>query len=230
MTKRWYHRFFIRNWSISWKLTLTILGVFVLGLGLIAAVGNVLVRNSLLEGQKQELVERAIQERNVIRGFRDNLLTSLYWVALQNQDVIFNADAYTCRMALYHDQVASGVFSNLMLLDGSGQVLAATRPLLEGQNFGSTDWFSRAVRDQQPGMSHLMEIENESGKFFIFYLPVPAEEGFWPATSRSPRSGSWSTPSTCAPAGTPMSSTRTWSPSPTARGRTARSRTISSLS
>ena len=86
MKPRWYTRLAPRNWPVAWKLSVASLFIFLVVQALITVVGNTLVRTSLLRGQEQELLERAVQQADLVRVWRDDLLHELVDAAVESRE------------------------------------------------------------------------------------------------------------------------------------------------
>ena len=86
MKPRWYTRLAPRNWPVAWKLSVASLLIFLAVQALITVVGNTLVRASLMSGQEQELLERAVQQADVVRTWRDELLKDLVEAAVESRE------------------------------------------------------------------------------------------------------------------------------------------------
>jgi methyl-accepting chemotaxis protein len=174
MTTRWYTRLAPRNWPVAWKLSVAILLIFLAVQALITVVGNSLVRSSLLQGQEQELYERAVQQA----GFMRDLLRRLVDATLESRDQLRRGlevlDMYG--PVLYDRWQQLSDFADLSLVGPDGQVLISTEHTLVGQDLSSAAWFGRA-RSHLAGISHLERQAGLADPVFVFYAPVPSWEG-----------------------------------------------------
>jgi methyl-accepting chemotaxis protein len=172
MNKLWRKWFSVRNWSIAWKLTLTVLMIFLVAQVVISLVSNILVRGSLIENEERELLERAIQQAGMVRDMRDSHLSGLYAVAKQNKENLLQGDVDVRRVVLRQSLAQAGRFSDLSMLDIHGTVIASTDPALEGHSFGDRSWFD-VVQARKAGVSHLQVSDDLPDPFFVFHVPIP---------------------------------------------------------
>ena len=118
-----------------------------------AVLSDVLVRDSLLRSEEQDLYERASQQATMVRRFRDGQLRALYEAAARNGETFLNGNAAARRSALSAEWAQLDEFSDLSLVDADGQVLASTQPEMEGQDLSGRPWLD-TVRQKQVGVSH----------------------------------------------------------------------------
>lgn len=168
----WYNRLSPKNWPVAWKLSVSILSVFLLVQLLISLVSNYMVRTSLLEGQETELVERATQQAALVRNWRDNLLRGLVESAAANRDDLLRGSPESRRLALRSTAVRLGDLLDLSLLDAQGNVVASSNGMLEGQNLAQSPWFADA-QARLAGISHLEKQAGLADPVFVFHVPVP---------------------------------------------------------
>lgn len=172
----WYSRLAPKNWPVAWKLSVSILSVFLLVQLLISLVSNYMVRSSLLEGQEAELVERATQQADLVRNWRDSLLRGLAEAAAANRDDLLRGSPGFRRLALRSTAVRLGDIANLSLLDAQGNVVASSDEALEGQSFAQAPWFADA-QARVAGISHLERHAGLDEPVFVFHVPVPELDG-----------------------------------------------------
>jgi len=165
-------RVWVRDWPIAWKLALAMLAIFLVAQAAAYLVSDTLVRGRLLADEERGLLERATQQAELVRDFRDQYLLRLVEAASRRSDTFAQADQATRRTALQEEWLRAGDFSDLSLLDRDGRVLASTDPALEGQSFASADWFA-GVQRRQAGVSHLQAATDLAFPTFILYVPVP---------------------------------------------------------
>ena len=168
----WYTRLAPKNWPVAWKLSVSILAVFLLVQLMISLVGNSLVRSSILKGQESELWERADQQTAVVRNWRDGLLRGLVDAAQANRDDLLRGSLGFRRLALHGAAAQLGGLLDLSLLDAQGTVLASSDEALEGQSFAQAPWFPDAL-GRFTGISHLEKHAGLDTPVFVFYAPVP---------------------------------------------------------
>lgn len=192
MSRRWQERLSFRNWPTAWKLATAILTMLLIGLALISLVGDILVRRSLIQGQQQELLERAIQQADQIRALRDRHLNTLHGIAQENQAIFVREDSETSRWVLNSEHALASDMSDISLLNADGIVVASTAPSLEGEDLSSQPWFSTA-QDQLAGVSHLQQFTDLMEPVFVLYVPVPGREApsSFTLMSRLPASQLW---------------------------------------
>jgi methyl-accepting chemotaxis protein len=176
MNKRWRKQLFIPNWPIAWKLALMMLAIFVIAQIVILVVSNSLVRRSLIAGEERELLERAIQQADLVRDLRDDHLLQLYRLGWRNSSVLLYGELEERRVALEEELQRAGDFYDLSLLDENGYVLASTSQALEGQNFRSRPWFA-GVAQREAGVSHMQAFADLLLPAFAFYVPIPDPRG-----------------------------------------------------
>jgi methyl-accepting chemotaxis protein len=169
-------RLSVRNWPIAWKLALAMLAIFLVAQGAIFLVSDALVRSGLIEDEERGLLERAVQQAELVRNFRDQHLLRLVEAASRSNAALAQADGAARRAALQEELLRTGDFCDLSLLDGDGRVLASTDSALEGRSFASADWFA-GVQRHQAGISHLQEPTDLAFPSFFFYVPVPPIPG-----------------------------------------------------
>jgi len=166
----------VRDWPIAWKLALAMLAIFLVAQAAAFVISDALVRGGLIEDEERGLLERAAQNAELVRDFRDRHLLRLVDAASRSNAALAQADQATRRAALQEELLRAGDFSDLSLLDWDGRVLASTDPALEGQNFFSADWFAEVLR-RQTGISHLQGPTDLAFPTFFFYTPVPNAGG-----------------------------------------------------
>jgi len=179
MKPRWYTRLAPRNWPVAWKLSVASLFIFLVVQALITVVGNTLVRTSLLRGQEQELLERAVQQADLVRVWRDDLLHELVDAAVESREHLRRGEEVLDLYGpvLYDQLHRLGDFSDLSLVAPDGKVLISTEHTLVGQDLSSSAWFGRA-RSHLAGISHLERQTGLADPVFVFYAPIPSwEEG-----------------------------------------------------
>ena len=108
MKKLWRKWFSVRNWSIAWKLTLAVLTIFLAAQATISLTSDTLVRRSLIANEERELLERAVQQAEMVRDMRDSHLAGLYAVAEQNNEVLLEGDVDARRAVLRENLAAAG--------------------------------------------------------------------------------------------------------------------------
>jgi len=194
----WYSRIAPKNWPVAWKLSVAILLIFLAVQALITVVGNSLVHSSLMRGQEQELLERAVQQAAFVRDWRDGLLQSLADAAVESREHLRRGlevlDLYS---PVLHDQLLQlGDFRDLSLLDADGNVLLSTDHVLQGQDWSSASWFGDA-QSRVAGISHLQRHSGLEIPVFVFYAPIPSwEEGVagysdYTLVGRAPATALW---------------------------------------
>ncbi len=161
----------IRDWPIAWKLTLAMLGIFLVAQLAAYMVSETLVRSRLLADEERALVERATQQAEMVRDFRDQYLLRLIEAASRKSSTFARGDQAASRSALQEELLRAGDFRDLSLLDKEGHVLISTEPALEEQSFASADWFG-GVQRRQAGISHLQAATDLAIPTFILYVPV----------------------------------------------------------
>lgn len=177
MKKLWRKWFSVRNWSIARKLTLTVLLIFLVAQVAISLASDILVRRSLITSEERELLERAVQQAEMVRDMRDSHLSGLYAVAEQNKEALLEGDLDARRAVLQEGLTQAGRFSDLSMLDAHGTVLASTNPTLEGYSFHDRPWFDVA-QASKANVSHLQVTEDLPFPVFIFHVPIPEDRGY----------------------------------------------------
>jgi methyl-accepting chemotaxis protein len=162
----------VRDWPIAWKLALAILAIFLIAQVAAYLVSETLVRSRLLADEERALFERATQQAEMVRDFRDQYLLRLIEATSRKSDTFARADQAASRAALQEELLRAGDFRDLSLLDREGRVLISTEPALEGRSFASADWFA-GVQRRQAGVSHLQAATDLAFPTFILYAPVP---------------------------------------------------------
>jgi methyl-accepting chemotaxis protein len=175
MSERWRKWLSIRNWPIAWKLAFVMLDIFIVGQFLVTVVGDWLVRDSLLQGEKRELFERAVQQAGQVRDFRDDNLKRLYLVARRNSETLREGDLASRRAVLDSEKIRAGEFFEISLVGQNGSVLASTDTSLEGHSFASEAWFAD-VREATGGVSHLKRLDDLTFDLFYLYVPLPSAD------------------------------------------------------
>ncbi len=168
----WYSRLAPKNWPVSWKLSTSILSVFLLVQLMISLVSNYMVRTSLLEGQETELLERATQQARLVQRWRDGLLRGLVEAAVANRDDLLRGSTGFRRLALRSTAARLGSIADLSLLDAQGTVVASSDEALEGRSFAPAPWFAEA-QARFAGISHLERYAELADPAFVFHVPVP---------------------------------------------------------
>ncbi|MBN1888692.1 MAG: methyl-accepting chemotaxis protein [Thermoflexales bacterium] len=174
MKQHWRKLLRLRDWPIAWKLSLAMLAILVVGQVLISLMGETLVRNSLLQNQERELLERATQQAELVRNWRDKYLHNLYVAANRNSQELLHGDIQTRRASLAYELPHLDGMYNLDLLDQRGVVLASTNPSLEGQSVAAEAWFT-SVQKRVAGISRLQAGASGTTPVFIVHVPVPDE-------------------------------------------------------
>lgn len=174
MSDRWTKWFSVRNWPAALKLALGIAAIFLVGQAATSLVGDWLVRDSLIQGEQRELLERAILQAELVHDARDSYIRELYAAARRDRQILLQGEQGTSRMLLVNEQVRIGLFADLSVLDENGQVLASSSVALEGQDYASAPWFENA-RAQQAGISHLQAAVDTDEPTFVLHVPVPNE-------------------------------------------------------
>ena len=174
-----FARFAPQNWPVAWKLSAAISLIFLVVQAFISIVSDALVREGLLRNQEEELFERAAQQAQVVRNWRDGLLQGLGNAAAESRAYLQpGAGGLASYRPVLHEQLRRlGAFRDLSLLDGHGRVLLSTDTTLEGQDWSSAAWFADAAGRQAAGISHLQRQAGLAEAVFIFYAPVPAGDG-----------------------------------------------------
>lgn len=172
MKKLWRKWFSVRNWSIAWKLTLTVLVIFLVAQVAISLASDTLVRRSLIANEERELLERAVQQAEMVRDMRDSHLSGLHAVAEQNNAALLEGDVNAQRAVLKEHLAQAGRFSDLSMLDIHGTVIASTNPALEGNSFHDRPWFD-VVQARKADISHLQVSDDLLTPFFVFHVPIP---------------------------------------------------------
>jgi methyl-accepting chemotaxis protein len=174
MNQHWQTRLRLRNWPIAWRLSLAMLAIFVVAQVLISALSETLVRNSLLQNQERELLERASQQAELVRNWRDKYLHNLYVAATRNSQDLLHGDIQARRAILAYELPRLGGMYDLSLLDHDGVVLASTNPSLEEQSMAAEAWFA-GVHRRVAGISRLQAGTSATVPVFIVHTPVPDE-------------------------------------------------------
>jgi methyl-accepting chemotaxis protein len=169
-------RLSVRNWPIAWKLALAMLAIFLVAQVAIFLASDALVRRSLIQDEERGLFERAVQQAELVRGFRDRHLLQMVGAASRSSAALAQENQATRRAALQEELLRAGDFCDLSLMGGDGRVLASTAPALEGQNFASATWVA-GVQRRQAGISHLQAPTDLAFPSFILYTPVPQAGG-----------------------------------------------------
>lgn len=178
------------NWPIVAKMSFAMLVIFILVLALISAVGDILVRSSLIQAQERELFERAQEEVISIRNFRDKYLGDLYAIAERYGPILLGGTQDTVRYTLRAEQPLVADFYDLSLVLEDGSVLASTDPNLEAQSFIDEAWFT-TVRNRKAGVSHLQAFADLEEPAFVFHVPIPEDDGYRTLIGRLPASLLW---------------------------------------
>lgn len=191
--KKWLS---IRNWPIVWKLAFVMLDIFLVGQLLITVVGDWLVRDSLLRGEKRELFERALQQAEQVRDFRDSNLNQLYLIARRNGETFRQGDLASVQAVLDNEKGRGGDFAELSLVDESGDIIASTDRSMKGHSFASEGWFAD-TQQARGGISHLKHFDDPDSNLFYFFVPLPSGDagGHLPVTlvGHLPVTGLWET-------------------------------------
>jgi methyl-accepting chemotaxis protein len=172
--KKWLS---FRNWPIAWKMTLSTSLIFVVGLAVISLAGDLLVRNSLQQGQERELLERAIQQAAQVRNFRDEYLRRLYSIAERDSATFMGDDSQAWQKALLAEKGTMPYLYDLTLLDSLGRVAASTDRGLIGQDWSSEAWYSD-VPSGMAGVSHLRTYASVPFPVFVLFVPIPQGSGY----------------------------------------------------
>ena len=172
MKKLWRKWFSVRNWSIAWKLVLAVLMIFLVAQVTISLTSDTLMRRSLITNEERELLERAVQQAEMVRNMRDSHLSGLYAVAAQNSQVLLEGDVDARRAVLKKSLAQAGRFIDLSILDIHGTVVASTNPTLEGHSFHDRPWFDVA-QARKADVSHLQVSDDLPTPFFVFHVPIP---------------------------------------------------------
>jgi methyl-accepting chemotaxis protein len=169
-------RLWVPNWPIAWKLALAMLPIFLVAQVAAFLVSDTLVRSNLIASEELALLERAAQQAELVRAFRDEHLLRLVKAASRSSAALAQADGAARQAALQEELLRVGDFSDLSLVDGDGRVLASTSPTLEGQGFASADWVA-GVQRHQAGVSHIQKPSDLPFPSLILYVPVPGADG-----------------------------------------------------
>jgi methyl-accepting chemotaxis protein len=161
----------VGDWPIAWKLALAMLAIFLVAQVAAFLVSDTLVRDSLIADEERALFERATQQAEMVRDFRDQYLLRLIEAASRKSSTFARADQAASRAALQEELLRAGDFRDLSLLDKEGRVLISTEPALEGRSFASAPWFA-GVQRRQAGISHLQAAADLAFPTFILYVPV----------------------------------------------------------
>ncbi len=165
-----------RNWPIVWKLTAIILAIFIVALADISLVGDTLVRNSLVQAQEGELLERGVEQARLLRDFRTQYLRDLDDIAWRNQNLFVQAGQDVLRRLLRDERALVSDFWDLSLIWPDGSVIVSTEPALEGQNVQGQPWFAVA-QARRGGFSHLQRFADREEPGFVLFVPVLTADG-----------------------------------------------------